>query len=337
MDYVQLGSSELKCSRIGLGTWAIGGWAWGGTNEKDAIQAIQRAFDIGINTLDTAPVYGFGLSEEICGKAIKEYGQRDKIHIATKAGIEWVGEEGVYWCNASKERVLQEFEDSLRRLQVDYIDLYQLHWPDPGLPVEETADIFAQLYKEGKIRAIGVSNFSIEQIEQWRKVAPLHSSQTRLNVLQTEHKDTFRYCFENNINTLTWGTLAQGLLTGKFTKDSTFAEDDLRHGYPLFAAEYFDQYLQAVDRLKVIAQEKGKTMAQLAVRWTLDHPGVSVSLWGARKPAQLDEVSGVMGWTLSAQDLDQIDQIIKESLHDPFHDPTMGPPTKEEWQEMGVL
>lgn len=336
MEYTKLGNSDLTSSRIGLGTWAIGGWGWGGTDETRSIKALHRAFNEGINLVDTAPIYGFGVSEEICGKAIQQYGKRDQIIIADKAGVEW-GDHGLYWCNTSKQRIITECEDSLRRLQTDYIDLYQLHYPVANLPVETAAEAFAQLLQEGKIRAIGVSNFSIEQIEEWRQIAPIHSSQNRLNVLQSEWLPNFEYCGNHQIGTLTWGTLAQGLLTGKFNETSTFPEDDLRYMYPLFTGEYFPQYLKAVHDLKQLAHSKGKNVAQLAVRWVLDQPGVSVALWGARDEYQLDDISGVMGWSLSAEDMNEIDRILKNSIHDPFVDPSLAPPTKKELQELGYI
>ncbi|SFI95404.1 aldo/keto reductase [Thermoflavimicrobium dichotomicum] len=331
MEYTQLGTSDLKVSRIGLGTWAIGGWLWGGTDEKEAIKAILYALESGINLIDTAPIYGFGLSEEICGKAIQEYGRRDQVIIATKAGLEWDQEEKS-WRNSSRKRILKEIDDSLRRLRTDYIDLYQIHWPDPDTPIEETAETLYELYQAGKIRAIGVSNFSPEQMDAWRKVAPLHSNQPQLNLFQSHLKDTvFRYCHENQIGTLTWGTLAHGLLTGKFTADATFPKDDLRHNHPLFTGERFKQYLQAIERLKAFAKEKGKSITQLAVRWVLDQPGVTCALWGARRPEQLEEAAGTVGWSLTSEDLAYMDQILKETVPVPYQPPAkFGPPSRSD-------
>ncbi|AJE54263.1 aldo/keto reductase [Paenibacillus polymyxa] len=336
MDYIQIGSSGLSSSRIGLGTWAIGGIGWGGTDENKSIKTIQRAIDTGINLFDTAPIYGFGVAEEIVGKAVKQTGKRDNLLIATKAGMEWT-EEGLAWTNASKRRIITELEDSLRRLQMDYIDIYQLHYPDRDTPIEEVADTFAQLHKEGKIRAIGVSNFTTEQIDQWRRIAPLHSSQTLLNVLQKEWIPSFQYCHENNLGSLTWGTLAQGLLTGKFNETSTFAEDDLRSVYPPFTGEYFTQHLTAVEQLKTMARELGKNVAQLSVRWVLDQPGVSVALWGARSEHQLDDIAGVFDWSLSIEDIERVNQIVKNAVPEPLVDSTPPPPTKKELQELGYL
>jgi aryl-alcohol dehydrogenase-like predicted oxidoreductase len=214
--------------------------------------------------------------------------------------------------------VREEVEASLRRLQTDYIDVYQVHWPDFDTPFEETAETFAALHREGKIRAIGVSNFSPEQMDAWRQAAPLHSNQSQLNLFEDHLKDTvFTYCAENNIGTLTWGTLAHGLLTGKFTAETTFPSDDHRSRRPMFQGDTFKQYLAAVERLKQFAAERGKTVAQLAVRWALDQPGVTTVLWGARRPGQLDEVEGALGWTLSQEELRTIQNILAETIQNP--------------------
>jgi aryl-alcohol dehydrogenase-like predicted oxidoreductase len=332
MEYIRLGTSDLNVSRIGLGTWAIGGWAWGGTDRAQAVRAIRHALDQGINLIDTAPVYGMGLSEEIVGEAVAEHG-RDQVIIATKVGLEW-NDEGRVWRNSSRDRVFREVEDSLRRLRTDYIDLYQVHWPDPEVPIEETAESLHRLYQDGKIRAIGVSNYSPEQMDIWRQAAPLHSNQPRLNLFQTEELDTtFRYCAEHQIGTLTWGTLAHGMLTGKFTPDTTFPKDDFRHHSPMFQGEHFRQYLSAVDELKKLAEEKGKTVTQLAIRWALQQTGVSVALWGARRPEQLKEADGVMGWELTAEDLARIDRILREKVTNPIPaEESFGPPSRSQLQ-----
>ncbi|MFC4077157.1 aldo/keto reductase [Salinithrix halophila] len=329
MEKEQLGQSNLQVCRVGLGTWAMGGWMWGGADEKEAVAAIRYALDIGINLVDTAPVYGFGISETIVGRAVKESGRREHTILATKAGLEWDGEERI-WRNASSKRLEKELEDSLRRLQTDYIDLYQIHWPDPETPIDETAETLNRFYEEGKIRAIGVSNFDADQMETWLKAAPLHSNQPCLNLFQDALKDTvFPYCDQNQIGTLTWGTLAHGLLTGKFDESSSFPPDDLRHHHPMFQKKRFQQYLTAVSKLKDMAREKGKTVLQLSIRWVLDQPGVTSALWGARRPEQLKELKGVFGWKLSAADLKQIDSIVRTAVTDPLlQESLQGPPAK---------
>jgi aryl-alcohol dehydrogenase-like predicted oxidoreductase len=316
MEYCKLGSSNLEVSRIGLGTWAIGGWRWGGTDEKQAILTVQKALDLGINLIDTAPVYGFGLSEEIIGRAIAEYGNRDKVVIATKLGVEW-DEQKRIWRNCTQARIKKEIDDSLRRLHTDYIDLYQVHWPDFDTPMEETAEALMSFYHKGKIRTIGVSNFNVEQMKLWQKVAPLHSNQLQLNLFQTHLLETFEYCGKNNISTLTWGTLAHGLLTGKLTVNANFPKGDLRNDNPMFQGKQFCQHLNAVNKLRDLAIGRGKTVAQLAVKWILQQQGVGIALWGARRPEQIEGISGLFNWQLSSAELAQIDKIIKETITDP--------------------
>ena len=192
MEFTNIGGGVLRSSRIGLGTWAMGGWMWGGTDEDESIRTIHAALDKGITLIDTAPVYGFGRSEEIVGKAIENWGKRDQVFIATKVGLEWREKE--VFRNASAKRINKEIEDSLRRLKTSYIDLYQVHWPDPLVKVEETADAMRRLYESGKIRAIGVSNFSPEQMDAFRAVAPLHSNQPPYNLFERQiEKDVLPY------------------------------------------------------------------------------------------------------------------------------------------------
>lgn len=182
MEYMQIKGLNREVSRIGLGAWSIGGWMWGGTDEQDALRTIRTALDYGINLVDTAPVYGFGHSEEIVGRALEQYGKREDIIIATKVGLEWRGDQ--VFRNSTKERVFTEVEDSLRRLRTDYIDIYQIHWPDPLVPIEQTAAAMYQLYKQGKIRAIGVSNYSLEQMNLFQQIAPIHTAQPPYNLFE---------------------------------------------------------------------------------------------------------------------------------------------------------
>jgi aryl-alcohol dehydrogenase-like predicted oxidoreductase len=318
MEKIKFGNFDNKVSRIGLGTWAIGGWMWGGTDETRSIHTLRTAFDLGINLVDTAPQYGFGLAEEIVGRAIAEHGNREKLIIATKVGLEWESPHKI-WRNSTRKRIFQEIDDSLRRLRTEYIDLYQVHWPDPDTPLEETAEALYDLYEQGKIRAIGVSNFNAEQMERWRKVAPLHSNQLQLNLFQQHLLNTdFAYCYEHKIDTITYGTLAYGLLTGKFNSETTFPEDDHRFYKPMFRGEYFLQFLAAVDELKKLAASRDKSVAQLAVRWALQQKGVTIVLWGARRPEQLNDILGTEGWELSKEELEKIQQIINEKVTKPL-------------------
>ncbi|OYD06193.1 aldo/keto reductase [Paludifilum halophilum] len=328
MEKAQLGNSNLQVTRIGLGTWAMGGWMWGGTDEQEAIKGIRHAIDMGMTLIDTAPVYGFGVSEEIVSRAVQESGKRDQVVLATKAGLEWDNQQRV-WRNSRRERLEKELEDSLRRLKTDVIDLYQIHWPDPETPIEETAETLNRFYEQGKIRAIGVSNYNEEQMAAWQKAAPLHSNQPQLNLFQDSLKDTvFPYCDQHEVGTLTWGTLAHGLLSGKFDENTTFPEDDLRHNHPMFQGERFKQYLGAVKDLKELAAEKGKSVLQLSVRWVLQQPGVTTALWGARRPQQLEEVPGVFGWELSTEDLERIETILRKNITNPAPQGIDGPPSR---------
>src|ERR1700686_5155989 len=200
MERAEIPGTSLKVSRVALGTWAIGGWMWGGTDEAESVSTIRAALEHGINLIDTAPVYGFGRSEEIVGKAIAEGGLRSRVLIATKAGLEW--DRGRVFRNASPARILREVEDSLRRLRTDYIDIYQVHWPDPLVAIEETGEAMRILFEQEKIRAIGVSNFSVEQMERFRRVAPIHVLQPPYNLFEREvEADLLPYCARNRIAT----------------------------------------------------------------------------------------------------------------------------------------
>src|SRR5580704_6725580 len=200
MEFSKIPETSIRMSRIGLGTWAIGGWMWGGTDEEESIKTIHTAVERGVKLIDTAPAYGFGRSEEIVGRAIADGRLRSRVVIATKAGLGWKG--GKVFRNASRDRILRESADSLRRLQTDYIDIYQVHWPDPLVPIEETAAAMQTLFDQGKIRAIGVSNFSVEQMQRFRDVAPLHVLQSPYNLFERGvEADLLPYCRKNNIAT----------------------------------------------------------------------------------------------------------------------------------------
>jgi aryl-alcohol dehydrogenase-like predicted oxidoreductase len=330
MEFVTISGTDLKASRIGLGTWAMGGWMWGGTDEEESVRTIQAALDRGINLIDTAPAYGFGRSEEIVGRAIAESGKRDQVILATKVGLEWQDES--VFRNSSRERILSEIEDSLRRLRTSYIDIYQVHWPDPLVPLEETAETMSQLYRQGKIRAIGVSNYSVQQMEQFRAVAPLHTDQPPYNLFEREiDQDVLPFALQNSVSTLTYGSLCRGLLSGRMKPDTHFVGDDLRKADPKFQPPRYARYLRAVERLDRFARENyGKPVLDLAIRWTLDQPGVSAALWGARRPEQLTPVDSAVGWKLSAEALRTIDQIVQETVTDPVGPEFMAPPTRPE-------
>ena len=326
LETITIPGTRLQPTRVALGTWAIGGWMWGGSDDADSIRTIQTALDRGINIIDTAPVYGFGHSEEIVGRALAESGQRQNVIIATKVGLDW--KNGKPFRNASKARIAKEIEDSLRRLRTDVIDIYQVHWPDPNTPIPETAEALGALLKAGKIRAIGVSNFNVAQMEAFRAVAPLHAAQPPYNLFEREAEaDVLPYCADRKIATLAYGALCRGLLSGKMTPDSKFTGDDLRRNDPKFQAPRFDQYLAAVARLDEFARKNyGKRVLHLAVRWVLDKQPLSIALWGARHPGQLDPVADVMGWKLDASALAEIDRILAETVKSPVGPEFMAPP-----------
>ncbi len=329
MEFITINGTDLRTSRIGLGTWAMGGWMWGVADEEESIRTIHTALDKGINLIDTAPMYGFGRSEEIVGQAVEQWGGREKVIIATKVGLEW--HDGVVFRNATRERINREIEDSLRRLRTSYIDLYQIHWPDPSAPIGDTADAMRRLLEQGKIRAIGVSNFSPEQMDAFRAVVPLHTNQPPYNLFERQiEQDVLPYTRRNSIGTLAYGALCRGLLSGKMRPDSEFTGDDLRKVDPKFRPPRYAQYLKAVERLDSFAREKyGKRVIHLAMRWLLDQPGVTVALWGARHPQQMMPMEDMLGWSLSADAMRAIDQILRETISDPAGPEFMAPPARE--------
>ncbi|WP_223069189.1 aldo/keto reductase [Paenibacillus caui] len=329
MEHTTIKNSKIEpASKVALGTWAIGGWMWGGTDEAEAIRTIHEALDLGINVVDTAPVYGFGRSEEIVGKAIAEKGTRDQVIIATKVALNW--KDGQPFRDASKERIEQEINDSLARLKTDYIDIYQIHWPDPKVPMEETAEAMRKLHESGKIRAIGVSNFSPSQMQEFQKVAPLHTVQPPYNLFEREiEQDVLPYAREQELTSLFYGSLCRGMLSGRMTMDTQFGGDDLRNADPKFQPDRRSQYLSAVDELNAwVQQAYGKSVIHLAVRWILDQPGSNIALWGARKPSQLDPVKDVEGWHLTQEDFKVIDEIVNKHVKNPVGPEFMAPPAK---------
>jgi aryl-alcohol dehydrogenase-like predicted oxidoreductase len=329
MEYAKIAGTALSPSRIGLGTWAMGGWMWGGTDEERSIQTICAALDRGITLIDTAPAYGQGRSEEIVGKALARWGHRDRVVVATKVGLEW-RRGGDVVRNASRERITNEVAASLRRLRTDYIDVYQVHWPDPLVPIDETAEAMRRLYDRGLVRAIGVSNFSPEQIAAFQAVAPVHTVQPPYNLFEREaERDVLPYCRRHDIATLTYGALCRGLLSGRMKPDTTFEGDDLRRNDPKFGVPRFAQYLLAVAALERLARESyGRSVLALAVRWVLDQPGVHVALWGARAPEQVAPLDDVMGWSLDGEALRAIEAILRETVSDPVGPEFMAPPAR---------
>jgi aryl-alcohol dehydrogenase-like predicted oxidoreductase len=311
-EFVDIPETQLKVSRVALGTSPLGG-----REEIDipgSIATIRAALDQGINLIDTAPVYGFGLAERIVGVALE--GRRKQAVIATKAGLEWSG--GTVYRNASRTRIMREIDDSLRRLRTDYIDIYQLHWPDPLVPLEETAEVMRALYEHGRIRAIGVSNLSVTEIERFRRVAPLHVVQSPYNLFErATEAELIPYCHDNDIATLGSSALCRGLLSGRMRAATTFKGDDVRRLDPKFQPPHFAQYLNAVRQLDELAQGRfHRRVVHLAVRWMLDQ-GISVALWGGRHPAQVEAALEVAGWSLNGADRMLIERILKTAIVDP--------------------
>ena len=330
LEYINIKGTDLISSRIALGTWAIGGWMWGGTDEKESIRTIHAAFDQGVNLIDTAPVYGFGRSEEIVGEALRQRGRRESIILATKVGLDW--SNGKIERNSSRQRILHELEDTLRRLQTDYVDIYQVHWPDPLVPVEETAATLRELYEQGKIRAIGVSNYAPEEMARFRAVAPLHTIQPPYNLFEREiERDVLPFGLDRGVTTLTYGALCRGLLSGAMHADRKFSSDDMRKtSDPKFQQVHFAEYLDAASKLDDYAREHfGKRVIHLAVRWLLDQPGVGIGLWGARRPEQLAPINEVSGWSLTRDDFAAIDAILCENIRNPVGPEFMAPPARQ--------
>ncbi|HEX4181903.1 MAG TPA: aldo/keto reductase [Caulobacteraceae bacterium] len=327
MEDIAIGPSGLRTSRIGLGTWAIGGWMWGGSDEAQSIATIRSAVERGVTLIDTAPAYGFGRSEEIVGQALAEAGLRDKVQIATKVGLGWA--DGNVFRDSRPARIRQEIEDSLRRLRTDVIDLYQVHWPDLETPLAETARVMEDLRREGKVRAIGVSNYAPAQMDQFRDLARLDAVQSPYNLFEREiEADVAPYAERTGLTLLSYGALCRGLLAGRMILETEFEGDDLRKADPKFQSPRFSYYLAAVDDLKALARERfGKSVLALAVRWVLEQ-GPTIALWGARHPAQLDPIGEIDGWRIDEASKHDIDAILARTITDPVSPAFMAPPPR---------
>jgi aryl-alcohol dehydrogenase-like predicted oxidoreductase len=314
MEYRVLGNADLKVSVIAHGTWAIGGsWAhgWGQVDDDESIRSIQRSLDLGINLIDTANVYGLGHSEEIVAKAVK--GHRDKAVIATKVGARVDAEGGITW-DSTPKHLFEEVENSLRRLNTDYIDIYQIHWPDADTPLADTMGALNRLIEQGKIRYAGVCNFTKDQLEESIKHASLVSNQIRYNMLERDNEaDVLPFCIQNHIGVMAYGPLAHGLLGGEFKRGDKLQDDDWRSRYTLFEAPIFEKIMGIVDGLGPIAKHYERTLAHLAINWTLSRKGVSTALIGMRHANHVDENAQATGWNLSKEDLEKIDGTIIEA------------------------
>lgn len=327
MEYKLIAGTDLKVSRIALGAWAIGGWMWGGTDEEKSVRTIHAAVEKGINLIDTAPVYGFGRSEEIVGKALSEGGYRQRALIATKTGLDW--QEGRVFRNSSPEFIRRNVRDSLRRLRTDRIDILFVHWPDPLVPFEETAGLLHELRGEGVIRAVGVSNYSPEQIREFGRGGPVHLCQPPYNLFERSIEgDLMPFCKETGLSLATYGALCRGMLSGKMTREREFKGDDLRKMDPKFREPRFSQYLEAVERLGELARKRfGKGVLHLAVRWVLDR-GSDIAIWGGRSPEQMEPVPEMFGWHIDGETMKEIDRILEESVKEPVGPEFMAPPAR---------
>jgi len=311
----QLGDTELNLTTVGLGTWAMGGpwqFGWGPQDDNEAIAAILTALDKGINWIDTAPIYGLGHSEELVGKALKQ--TKQKPLIATKCGLLWDEKNERAPC-LKKESIRKECHTSLKRLGVEVIDLYQMHWPEPEEDVGEAWEEMAKLADEGKVRYIGVSNYNVEQIERVRKIHKVASLQPSYSMLHREVEDELLgYCAQNNIGVIAYSPMQRGLLTGKFSQErlAGLPLDDHRRRNPDFHEPQFTATLQLVERLKEIADRNGKTLAQLAISWVLRRPEVTAAIVGARRPDQIAETAPASDWNLSEKDIEKIEKLLAE-------------------------
>ncbi|MHC1744129.1 MAG: aldo/keto reductase [Syntrophobacteraceae bacterium] len=325
MERVRFGKTDLEVSPIVLGTWVTGGWAWGGADEDAAVGALLRAFELGINFVDTAPVYGFGKSEGLVGKAIREWGHRDELVVATKCCLEWDEKERI-GRNSSPQQIRQEIDDSLARLGVEKIDLYQIHWPDSKTPFEASMEVLIRLQEAGKIRYIGLSNFNVSQIEACLEHGEVVSLQPPFNLFERgAEQDILPFCLKNGIATLVYGGLCRGMLTGKFKGDEQFPRGDLRRGDPKFKPDRFKQYVKAVEDLRKLAASYGKSVAQFALRWALQQPGVTTVIAGARTAAQVEDNAGVAGWKIAPEDLGKVDAILSRHIKTPVGPEFMAP------------
>ena len=317
MQTRQLGNSDMQITRLGLGTWAIGGgnWAfgWGPQDDEASIATIHRAIDLGINWIDTAAVYGLGHSEEIVAKALK--GRSDRPYVFTKGSRVW-NDQGEITSSLKEQSLRREVENSLRRLEVDTIDLYQLHWPNPDPDIEEGWSTLAKLKSEGKLRYIGVSNFSVEQMERARKIAPITSLQAPYSLIKRDvERDILPYCQEHNIGVIVYSPMMSGLLSGKMTREriDNFPEDDWRKRNEEFQEPRLSRNLKLASLLQDIGYPYNRTTAEVAIAWTLRHPAVTGAIVGGRRPEQVEEIIGAAEFRLSESELEQIEKFLQEN------------------------
>ena len=318
----EIGRSGVRASAVGLGTWAIGGWMWGGTDEAQSIAAIQASLDAGVTLIDTAPAYGLGRSEEIVGKAIA--GRRDKAVIATKCGLVWHTQKGNHFFDQDgrpvhrhlgRESIIHEVEQSLRRLRTGYIDLYITHWQDVTTPIEETVAALEALKRSGKIRAIGASNVDRAELEKYIAAGSLDAIQERFSMIDRKiEADLLPLTLQNDVSTLSYSSLALGLLSGTIGPDRVFAGDDQRRDNPRFSVANRQKATAFAEAIRPVAERHGASIAQVVIAWTLAQPGVTFALCGARNPAQALDNARAGTLRLGRDDLAAIDAAIAAKL-----------------------
>lgn len=326
MKYRKLGNTDLELSAITFGSFAIGGWLWGGTEQNAAVEAIKASYDLGVTSIDTAPVYGQGFSEEIVGEAIKDI-PRDKVQIITKFGMRWDLDKGTHvfktednsgkaidiYKYAGKESIIHECEASLKRLGTDYIDLYQLHWPDVTTPIEETMEAMDLLIQQGKIRYAGVCNYNAEQMAEAEKYINLASNQVPYSmVMRGIEEDVLPYALEHDKGVLAYSPLERGLLTGKMKPGYKFGEGDQRATRAFYKDENLRRINIFLDKIKPIADDKGLSLGQLVILWTLEQPGVTITLVGARNVEQAVQNAKSTDASLTAEELSTITQHLND-------------------------
>jgi aryl-alcohol dehydrogenase-like predicted oxidoreductase len=317
MQLKQLGNSTVHVTPIAFGTWAIGGWMWGGAEENDAIRAIRASYEAGITTIDTAPVYGFGKSEELVGRAMEGV-RRDQYQILTKYGLNWKSQQGEFHFDttddrgkptkvykyAGRARVLQECEDSLKRLKTDYIDLLQIHWPDSTTPIAETMEAVAKLIEQGKVRAAGVCNYSVAQVDEALKTLGIVSNQVPYSLINRGiEKDVVPQALKKGMSIIPYSPLQRGLLTGKITPDHRFNEGDTRKGNKFYTPQNIERANHLLLQIKPIAESHGATLGQLIINWTTRQPAMDCVLVGARDERQVADNIKALSFTLTDGEL----------------------------------
>ena len=320
MKYRKLGNTNLQLSEVTFGAWAAGGWMWGGTERKDAVNAIRIAYSLGVTSIDTAPIYGQGTSEVIVGEALKGM-SRHSFQILTKYGMRWDLKKGDFGFSsknnngdaidiykyAGKESIIKECEDSLKRLGTDYIDLYQIHWPDITTPIEESMEAVSRLIEQGKVRYAGVCNYDVRQVEEAARYIPLVSDQVSYSMVKRDIETSLiPYCIENKKSILAYSPLERGLLTGKMLPGYKFSEGDHRQQVRFFKDENLKRTSEFLNRIKPVADEKHITLGQLVILWTLAQPGITIALVGARNAEQAIENAKAIDSSLNEEEINLI-------------------------------